>query len=204
MFTTGIGLGFFVTYLMFSSSLHTVRSRNGHRLVREHFIPQSPHSHGEMGDAIGPEDAQLWSDQHASSHHHHGRLVVSRPKTPFVCFVTRPLFHAFVPCVSHPVVAGPPVPQKKRQHRKIGKSKNGNSVFFHQRHTGTLSMSFNIFVVTCRVTNFLPKLMDMLLFSVEKTEFPFLVFPYFRVCQRNWPCSLDADKRPCSWKQGKG
>ncbi len=36
-------------------------------------------------------------------------------------------------------------------------------------------------IVTCRVTNFLPKLMDMLLFSMEKTEFPFLVFPYFRV-----------------------
>ena len=42
-------------------------------------------------------------------------------------------------------------------------------------------MSFDIFVVTCRVTNFLPKLVDMLLFSMEKTEFPFLVFPYFRV-----------------------
>ena len=51
--------------------------------------------------------------------------------------------------------------------------------FFHQRHA--LSMSFNIFVVTYRVTNFLPKLINMLLFSREKTEFPFLVFPYFRV-----------------------
>ncbi len=36
-------------------------------------------------------------------------------------------------------------------------------------------------VNTYRVTNFLPKLLDMLLFSTEKTEFPFLVFPYFRV-----------------------
>ena len=51
--------------------------------------------------------------------------------------------------------------------------------FFHQRHT--LSMSFDIFVVTYRVINFLPKLVHMLLFSIEKTEFPFLVFPYFRV-----------------------
>ncbi len=48
--------------------------------------------------------------------------------------------------------------------------------FFHQRHA--LWMSF---VVTYRVTNLLPKLVDMLLFSMEKTEFPFLVFPYFRV-----------------------
>ncbi len=42
-------------------------------------------------------------------------------------------------------------------------------------------MSFDIFVITYRVTNFLPKLVDMLLFSTENTEFPFLVFPYFRV-----------------------
>ncbi len=51
--------------------------------------------------------------------------------------------------------------------------------FFHQRHT--LLTSFDIFVVTYRVTNFLPKLIDMLLFSTEETEFPFLVFPYFPV-----------------------
>ncbi len=37
---------------------------------------------------------------------------------------------------------------------------------FRQRHA--LSMSFNIFVITHRVTNFLPKLMDMLLFSTGK------------------------------------
>ena len=43
--------------------------------------------------------------------------------------------------------------------------------FFHQRHA--LLTSFDIFVVTYRVTNFLPKLVDMLLFSAEKTEFPF-------------------------------
>ncbi len=51
--------------------------------------------------------------------------------------------------------------------------------FFPHRHT--LSTSFNIFVITYRVTNFLPKLVNMLLFSMEKTEFPFLVFPYFQV-----------------------
>ena len=51
--------------------------------------------------------------------------------------------------------------------------------FFRQRHA--LLTSFDIFVVTYRVTNFLPKLINMLLFSTEKTEFPFLVFPYFRV-----------------------
>ena len=49
-------------------------------------------------------------------------------------------------------------------------------------------MSFHIFVVTYRVINFLPKLIHMLLFSTKKTEFPFLVFPNFRVMpsSREW------------------
>ncbi len=51
--------------------------------------------------------------------------------------------------------------------------------FFHQRHA--LPTSFDIFAVTYRVTNLLPKLVDMLLFSAEKTEFPFFEFPYFWV-----------------------
>ncbi len=42
-----------------------------------------------------------------------------------------------------------------RQYRKIGNSKNGNSVFFHQRHA--LSTSFDIFAVTYRVTIFFAK-----------------------------------------------
>ena len=59
--------------------------------------------------------------------------------------------------------------------------------FFCQRHARhVLSTSFDTFVATYRVTNFLPKLMDMLLFSVEKNEFPFLVFPYFRVMPFSW------------------
>ena len=40
--------------------------------------------------------------------------------------------------------------------------KERNSVFFHQRHA--LSTSFDIFVVTYRVTNFLPKPVDTLFF----------------------------------------
>ena len=63
--------------------------------------------------------------------------------------------------------------------------------FFRQRHT--LSMSFYIFVITYRVTNFLPKLVNMLLFSTEITEFPFLVFPYFRVMP--WKCLVTATAR---------
>ncbi len=64
-----------------------------------------------------------------------------------------------------------------RQYPKIGETKNGNSVFFHQRHA--LSTSFNIFVLTHSVTNFLPKLVDILLFSTEKLNFLFFHFPIF-------------------------
>ncbi len=48
---------------------------------------------------------------------------------------------------------------------------------------------FGQFVATYRVTNVLPKLINMLLFSTEKTEFPFLVFPYFPVMPL-CPCLL--------------
>ena len=51
--------------------------------------------------------------------------------------------------------------------------------FFCQRHA--LSTSFDIFVVTYRVTKFLPKLMDMLLFSMEKNWISIFCFPYFPV-----------------------
>ena len=46
-------------------------------------------------------------------------------------------------------------------------------------------MSFDIFLIRCGVKNFLPELVHMLLFSTEKTEFPFFEFPYFWVLQ-NW------------------
>ena len=59
--------------------------------------------------------------------------------------------------------------------------KKWNSVFLRQRHA--LSRNFDSFVVTYRVTNFLPKLMDMLLFSMEKTEFSFCEFPFFGYCR---------------------
>ncbi len=75
----------------------------------------------------------------------------------------------------------------------------GYTAFSRQRHA--LSTSFDIFAVTyIEWLNFLPKLVDMLLFSTYKTELPFLVFPYFRVMppqcsqtlslQRNKPSSF--------------
>ena len=68
------------------------------------------------------------------------------------------------------------------QHPKIGESKKWKFNFFYQRHA--LSMNFNIFVITYRETNFLPKLVDMLLFSPgKKLNFFFFFFsiPYFSV-----------------------
>ena len=61
---------------------------------------------------------------------------------------------------------------------------NGKSVCFCQRHA--LSTSFNIFVVTKWMTNFLPKLVDMPLYSMEKTEFLFFNSPIFGFCWLFW------------------
>ncbi len=55
-------------------------------------------------------------------------------------------------------------------------------IFFCQRHE--LSTSFDIFVVTYGMTNFLPKLVDMLFFSGKKLNFHFLNSPIFGRC----PC----------------
>ncbi len=78
------------------------------------------------------------------------------------------------------------------KNSELKKRKKRNSFFFCQRHA--LSMSFDIFVVTYRVTNFLPKLVNMLtFFSVGTTEFPSLEFPIFGYCRivtrpwRSWP-----------------
>ncbi len=57
------------------------------------------------------------------------------------------------------------------------KMKNMKVSFSHRRHT--LTTSFDIFVVTYRVTNFLPKLVDILLFSA----FQFLNSLIFGYCQ---------------------
>ena len=52
-------------------------------------------------------------------------------------------------------------------------------------------MSFDIFVVTCRVTNFWPKLVHMPLFSVEKNlNFHFLNSPIFGCYKGGHPSSL--------------
>ena len=79
-----------------------------------------------------------------------------------------------------------PIATECGQFPKIGTWKKMKfRFFFRQRHA--LSTSFDIFVVAYRVTNFLPKLINILLFSAtyyyflrKKTEFPFFEIPYFR------------------------
>ena len=64
----------------------------------------------------------------------------------------------------------PAIPEKRE-------NKKWKFSFFHQRHA--LLMNFDIFVVTYRVTNFLPKLVNMPLFSAEKNWISIFCFPLF-------------------------
>ena len=67
-----------------------------------------------------------------------------------------------------------------RQDPKIGNSKKKKLSFFPSKTR--IVTSFDIFVVTYRVTNFLPKLINMPSFSMQKkTEFLFFEFTYFRI-----------------------
>ena len=64
--------------------------------------------------------------------------------------------------------------------------KNMKIISFFPSKTSIVRPVLTFFVVTYRVTNFFPKLVNMLLFSTrKKTEFPFLEFAYFRVL-REW------------------
>ena len=91
VFTAGIALGFCVTYLLFTSTTQNQHALGHRRLVpHEHFIPLSPHSHGETDDFVGPEHAQLWSD----SHHHHGKYdTYLGCHRRFIYIETHPLVH---------------------------------------------------------------------------------------------------------------
>ena len=79
VFITGTAVGFFVTYLFTSTSQteYSLRSAKRRLVPHEHFIPQSPHNHGETDDFIGPDQVQQWSDEHSESHHHHGKYYLN-------------------------------------------------------------------------------------------------------------------------------
>ncbi len=75
------------------------------------------------------------------------------------------------------------IPRDRPPHNaatpKIGNSRKRNPVFsFKDMHYPSV---LTIFVVTNKVTNFLPKLLDTLLFSMEKNWISIFWIPYFRV-----------------------
>ncbi len=98
--------------------------------------------------------------------------------------------HLFLSCLFQENGMPPPLRVGKTGKREVKKWKFS---FFHQRHA--LSTSFDIFVVTYRVTNFLPNLFDMLLFCMKKKlNLHFWFSPIFRLCQRVvmawWHCPV--------------
>ncbi len=68
-----------------------------------------------------------------------------------------------------------------RLYPKIGGNKKCKFSFFSQKHPW--STSFNIFVVTCRVTNFLPKT-GAIIFHGKKLNFFFFNSLFFGVASR--------------------
>ena len=66
-FVFGIASGFLCTYLLLvSREVKTVEKRP--LGLSHHFIPDEPHSHGEMDHFAGPEQEQQWSDTEAHDH----------------------------------------------------------------------------------------------------------------------------------------
>ncbi len=69
-----------------------------------------------------------------------------------------------------------------------------------QRHA--LLTSFGIFVVTYRVTNALPKLVDILLFFMKKLNFHFLKSLFSTISGSLVPCFLQTYMKTCNWVGG--
>ena len=71
-FLVGISLGFIITYTLLTSAAGGGSAGAGRWRPAQQFVPQSPHSHGEMDQFVGPDREQTWNDFH--SHNHHGKL----------------------------------------------------------------------------------------------------------------------------------
>ena len=65
-FGIGLMLGFAVTYMLtFTMRYRKTLSGN---VYSSAFIPNSPHSHGEMDQFRGPEETVNWADEHSHLH----------------------------------------------------------------------------------------------------------------------------------------
>ncbi|XP_071108511.1 glycoprotein-N-acetylgalactosamine 3-beta-galactosyltransferase 1-like [Haliotis cracherodii] len=70
-FAVGILFGFAVTYMFTISTSITGRMKFAPRQKASYaggFIPDGPHSHGEMDGVKGPEQSVDWADEHSHSH----------------------------------------------------------------------------------------------------------------------------------------
>ena len=65
LFLVGIVLGFLLTFLFTQQTHHTAYVPHGQGGA---FIPNSPHSHGEMDSFKGPDESVDWSEAHFHSH----------------------------------------------------------------------------------------------------------------------------------------
>ena len=70
-FSVGIFFGVTVTYMLTYVSILQPRvtvSSGGVHTLSGGFIPDSPHSHGEMDEFSGPQQSVSWADKHSHSH----------------------------------------------------------------------------------------------------------------------------------------
>ena len=73
IFASGITLGFFTTYFFRDSHLQYQNEKKANVMIPNGFIPDSPHSHGEMDSFAGPDQEQKWHD---FEDHHQGKLLL--------------------------------------------------------------------------------------------------------------------------------
>ena len=69
-FLIGSSLGFCTTYLfvVFQGTDYAHGPLSNKHIISQQFIPDSPHSHGETNNFVGPEAEQHWNDFDAENH----------------------------------------------------------------------------------------------------------------------------------------
>ncbi len=68
-FTSGLSVGFLVTYILFYASGGLQNKPSRRKLLSQQFIPKAPHSNGETDAFVGPDKEQKWNDFDAENHH---------------------------------------------------------------------------------------------------------------------------------------
>lgn len=71
VFVVGVTMGFLVACVLFDVSpkgTGNSGSKPRPKLGSHSIVPDAPHSHGEMDQGEGPENAQMWDDFEDDSH----------------------------------------------------------------------------------------------------------------------------------------